>query len=88
MGIGISIGTFFGGKHSAAKKDGHKWGELKSDIKHIKENVSEMKTDNKVTAADMKASVDRVHIRIDDVDKKIAEVDKKFDNHIMEYHKN
>ena len=47
LGLALSVGTFFVGRLTAAKTDGLADGELKSDIKHIRDTQSEMKEDIK-----------------------------------------
>lgn len=39
IGCGLSVGTFFIGRVTAAKNNGEADGELKADVKHIKESV-------------------------------------------------
>lgn len=39
LGFAISVGTFFVGRMTAAKKDGVEDGEMKSDVRHIKNAV-------------------------------------------------
>lgn len=38
-GFALSVGTFFVGRMTAAKKDGVEDGEMKSDVRHIKNAV-------------------------------------------------
>ena len=47
LGFALSAATFFIGRSSAAKNVGMLDGELKADIKHIKNTQEEMKTDIK-----------------------------------------
>lgn len=39
LGFAMSVGTFFIGRLTAAKKDGVEDGEMKSDVRHIKNAV-------------------------------------------------
>lgn len=39
LGFALSVGTFFIGRLTAAKKDGVEDGEMKSDVRHIKNAV-------------------------------------------------
>jgi peptidoglycan hydrolase CwlO-like protein len=39
LGLALSVGTFFIGRVTAAKKDGVEDGEMKSDVRHIKNDV-------------------------------------------------
>ena len=39
LGCALSVGTFFVGRMTAAKKDGVEDGEMKSDVRHIKNAV-------------------------------------------------
>ena len=39
IGCALSVGTFFVGRLTAAKSSGKEDGELKSDVRHIKESV-------------------------------------------------
>lgn len=39
LGFALSVGTFFAGRMTAAKKDGIADGEMKSDVRHIKNAV-------------------------------------------------
>ena len=38
-GLGVSVATFFIGRTTAARMNGSEDGEMKSDIKHIKESI-------------------------------------------------
>ena len=44
----IGVISFFTGKQATAKKDGSQWGELLADVKHIKEDMVEVKAQYKV----------------------------------------
>jgi len=74
----IGIMTFFAGRQSSALKAGAEEGELKSDIKYIKEDIEEIKAavkkydDNKSVltglqkdVAEVQKSLTRAHLRID-----------------------
>lgn len=74
----IGAMTFYAGRHSLAKKDGVAEGELKSDIKYIKEDIEEIKEavkkydDTKTVLLglqrdidEVKKSLSRAHTRID-----------------------
>lgn len=43
VGCAIGVITFFIGRQTAAKNSGQEWGELKADIKYIKEDIAEIK---------------------------------------------
>lgn len=49
----IGVAGFFGGRQSAAKNDGERWGaftaELKTDVAHIKDDISEIKAQVKIS---------------------------------------
>ena len=74
----IGAMTFYAGRHSLAKKAGVAEGELKSDIKYIKEDIEEIKEavkkydDTKTVLLglqrdidEVKKSLSRAHTRID-----------------------
>lgn len=44
----IGIAAFFGGKQSAAKTDGQAWGEIKTDVKYIRDGMGEIKAEVRV----------------------------------------
>ena len=73
----MGIATYFAGRHGSAKKEGSEWGELKSDIKHIKKNIDEMKQSHSANASDLKGSISRVYDRMDE----------RFREHLQQYHK-
>lgn len=66
----IGIVGFFGGRQTAAKKDGQEWGsfqaELKKDIEYIKRDIELIKMSFNEDSKELKASIRRVHKRIDD----------------------
>lgn len=62
----IGIATFFIGRTTAAKNDGERWGELKADIRHMKDDISEIKVSLEKNSKDTKESIRRVHERLDE----------------------
>ena len=71
LGAGVAAATFFIGRQSAAKATGTEWGLLKSDIAHIKEDVSEVK------------EALHQHTRRQDAD--VRRLDKRVDDHLRQH---
>lgn len=62
----ICIATFFVGRTSAAKNDGERWGTLTADIRHMKDDISDIKVSLEKNTRDTKESIRRIHERIDE----------------------
>lgn len=78
IGCAIGLCTFFLGRQTSAKTTGAEWGELKTDLRYIKQNIADIKLsmgdniDDLRTAiekeeAERRESVRRLHARIDEL---------------------
>ena len=80
ISLGIAFLTFWFNRKKDSSTDGEWKGELKSDLKHIREGVDELKTNTsqmrsemgemKLEIHDVKKSVAAAHQRIDDMQRK------------------
>ena len=74
VGVALSVGTFFIGRTTAARKSGENDGELKADIKYIKSSVDkqERKLDGVVESYDdVKIELERLKGRIKALEQKV-----------------
>ena len=87
ISVTIAIFTFYFNRKKETGSDGEWKGELRSDLKHIKDGVDELKTDNeeiKGSVADLRervalveASAKSAHHRIDSL-----EIDRRETHHV------
>lgn len=75
VGCAISVGTFFLGRTSAAKKDGTADGELKADIKYIKQSTS--KTEAKLDG--VVENYNAIKLELEQLKSRIHELESKVD---------
>lgn len=73
-GFGLSVATFFVGRTTAAKSSGAADGEMKADIKHIKDSVE--KQDAKMDGIienydDLKLEIERLKGRLKSLEQKV-----------------
>lgn len=61
----IGLAGFFGGRQSAAKNDGERWGRLEANLDFIQKDLKEIKSTNAENAKSTRESLRRVHERID-----------------------
>jgi len=62
----IGVAGFLGGQKSAAKKDGVEWGELKSDVKYIKDKISTLENSYETNIKYFDEKIGRVYERMDE----------------------
>ena len=79
-GCAVSLATFFIGRTSAAKERGTADGELKSDIRHIKESLE--KQDAKFDKQDVKldgiiSSYEDVKVELEKVKGRVSTIEQK-----------
>ncbi|MBP3368884.1 MAG: hypothetical protein J6L71_05570 [Clostridia bacterium] len=73
-GLGVSVATFFIGRTTAARMNGSEDGEMKSDIKHIKESIDkqEAKLDGIVSNyEDVKVELEKLKGRLYTLEQKV-----------------
>lgn len=75
FGLALSVGTFFIGRTTAAKASGVADGEMRSDVKHIKDSVE--KQDKKLDRIvedyeDIKVELENLKGRITALEQKVA----------------
>lgn len=83
MAAAISVAGFFIGRQSAAKKDGTEWGEMKTDIRYIKNDVKDIKTTLGDNVSDLRESISKEK---EDRSESIRRLHEKIDEHIRIYH--
>lgn len=77
IGCVISVATFYIGRQSHAKTKGQEWGEVRTNINFIKEDLGEIKTDigsnEKALRSEIlkereerRSAVSRLHVRLDE----------------------
>lgn len=91
LGIVISIISvifvvisFVLGRTTSSNQSGREWGEMKTDIKHIKDDVSEIKFSVSLTAKDLNERIAQEEIKRK---KSIEKLYLKLEKHIEECHK-
>ena len=89
----IGVLSFLGGKLTAAKQKGQEWGELKTDMKYIKEGIAEIKsikegvTEVKSTVAIMQsATKDSIALARADAKESVAALHERIDDHLRDVH--
>ena len=74
VGVAVSVGTFFIGRTTAAKASGVADGELKADVRHIKDSVDKQsdKLDKAVeNYEDIKLELEKVKGRVNALEQKV-----------------
>lgn len=61
----IGVSSFVGGKQSASKNDGERWGKLEATLQYMQSDLSEIKTTMSDNAKNTRDSLRRLHERID-----------------------
>lgn len=83
----LGLAGFFGGKQTAAKKDGHEWGafqaELRTDISYIKRDVGDIKVSVADSRNDTMAAIAKEG---DSRRDSIRRLHEKIDDHLIAYH--
>lgn len=84
LSVTIGMLTFYFSRKKESSSDGESKGELKSDLKHIRDGIDDLKADNKDIKDDIKDLDSRItiveqsakaaHHRIDDMQKEKAHV--------------
>lgn len=75
IGCVVAVGTFFLGRTTAAKKDGVADGELKADIKYIKQSTS--KTETKLDG--VVENYNAIKLELEKLKSRIHELESKVD---------
>ena len=89
----IGVLSFLGGKLAAAKQKGQEWGELKTDMKYIKEGIAEIKnikegvSEVKSTVAILQiATKDAIALARADAKESAAVLHERMDEHLRDIH--
>lgn len=85
--FGLSILTFFLGQKTGAQKEGEKQGELLTELKYIKKDLSDLRTDFKlINAEKIHAELNELRERQMKYDKSIIRLHDRLDEHLTKHH--
>lgn len=85
IGVGISVSTFYIGRQTSAKTFGQEWGEMKSDIKHIKDDLSEIRIATSSTVKELGEKIENERKERREADQRLW---NKYEEHVREHHRN
>lgn len=84
IGCALAILTFYLGRMSAAKNDGEEWGELRTDLKYMKSEMSDIKKMLETTQAHTNEAIDKMQKETKD---SLRRIHDRIDEHLRSDHK-